>query len=298
MKWVQAAIGLGMVASAAAFTTSPSSSRWVNSRGAATAERRSTRTQRRSTITAMGRKFENNKMKMAKTAAAYNKKASYIGKKILQCVKEKGPDADSNRQLGLLMKEASKLGVTKDVVNRNIKAGSDPNTADFKELTYEAYGVGGVGFIINCLSDNVNRAAADVNAAINKVGFSTAASGSVLFNFEKKARLCLTSEIDEDSMIEVAMEADVDDCELEAPNEDKGDDLEKVKNVVYVGATELGAMVAALDEAGYECTSSLVYVPMATVECSEEDLEINLAGLDKLEEIGDCDTVDHNMLIV
>ena len=67
------------------------------------------------------------------------------------------------------MKEASKLGVNKDVVNRNIKAGSDPNTADFKELTYEAYGVGGVGFIINCLSDNVNRAAADVNAAINKV---------------------------------------------------------------------------------------------------------------------------------
>ena len=60
------------------------------------------------------------------------------------------------------MKEASKLGVNKDVVNRNIKAGSDPNTADFKELTYEAYGVGGVGFIINCLSDNNNRATADV----------------------------------------------------------------------------------------------------------------------------------------
>jgi transcriptional/translational regulatory protein YebC/TACO1 len=54
-----------------------------------------------------------------------------------------------------------------------------------------------------------------------QVGFSVAASGSVLFNFEKKARLCLTTEIDEDSMIEVAMEADVDDCELEAPNEDK-----------------------------------------------------------------------------
>jgi transcriptional/translational regulatory protein YebC/TACO1 len=63
---------------------------------------------------------------------------------------------------------------TADVVNRNIKAGSDPNTADFKELTYEAYGVGGVGFIINCLSDNVNRAAADVNAAINKVGAASA----------------------------------------------------------------------------------------------------------------------------
>ena len=68
----------------------------------------------------MGRKFENNKMKMAKTAAAYNKKASYIGKKILQCVKQSGPELESNRQLGLLIKEANKLGVTKDVVNRSV----------------------------------------------------------------------------------------------------------------------------------------------------------------------------------
>ena len=54
-----------------------------------------------------------------------------------------------------------------------------------------------------------------------------------------------------------------------------------MKSVVLVGATELGAMVGALDAAGYECTSSLVYVPMATVECSGEELEKNLAGLDK-----------------
>ena len=182
----------------------------------------------------MGRKFENNKVKMAKTAAAYTKKAAYIGKKIAQCVQDGGPSVESNRQLGLLIKEANALGVKRDVVDRNIKKASESPT-DYKELTYEAYGNEGVAFIINCLSDNNNRAAADVNAAVNKLGqklggFKMAASGSVLFNFERKGRLAVTNKaLTEDEMIEVAIEGGVDDVELAEPDEDAGDDLEKVK---------------------------------------------------------------------
>ena len=168
----------------------------------------------------MGRKFENNKVKMAKTAAAYTKKAAYIGKKIAQCVQDGGPNVESNRQLGLLIKEANALGVKRDVVDRNIKKASESPT-DYKELTYEAYGNEGVAFIINCLSDNNNtRAAADVNAAVNKLGqklggFKMAASGSVLFNFERKGRLAVTNKaLTEDEMIEVAIEGGVDDVEL------------------------------------------------------------------------------------
>ena len=250
----------------------------------------------------MGRKFENNKVKMAKTAAAYTKKAAYIGKKIAQCVAVGGPNTESNRQLQQLIREAKTLGVKSDVVERNIKKASEENK-DYKELTYEAYGVGGVGFIISCLSDSNNRASADVNACVKKLGdkvnpsYKMGSSGSVLFNFEKKGRLCLSAPIEEDALIELAIEADVDDVELQEANEDLGDG-EEVKAVVLTAVESYGALQAALDGAGIETSGSLAYIPMALVECSEEDYEMNLAALDKLEEIDDVDKVEHNMLLV
>ena len=102
------------------------------------------------------------KLKMAKTALAYAKKASYIGKKVVMAVKAAGDDPVTNRALGAVIREANALDVPKDVVERNIKKAMDPVTADYKELTYEAYGHGGVGLIINALSDNNNRAVEQV----------------------------------------------------------------------------------------------------------------------------------------
>ena len=66
-------------------------------------------------------------------------------------------------------------------MNKNIKRAMDTDTANFDELTYEAYGVGGVGIIINCLSDNKNRAVSEVNTVIKKTGSTVASAGSVLF---------------------------------------------------------------------------------------------------------------------
>ena len=73
-------------------------------------------------------------IKMAKTAAAYSKKASYFGKKIAQCVQEKGVSVESNRELGNLIREAKAVGVRTDVVDRNIKKAIE-KPSDFKELT-------------------------------------------------------------------------------------------------------------------------------------------------------------------
>ena len=138
---------------------------------------------------------------MAKTALANAKKASYIGKKVVIAVKAGGDDPSINRQLAAVMKEANSLDVTKDVIDRNVKRAMQADTSDYKELVYEGYGHGGVGFIVNCLSDNNNRANTDVATAIKKEGCKPAASGSVAFNFERKGRLCLTSEIDEEALL-------------------------------------------------------------------------------------------------
>mmetsp|Transcript_12482 Transcript_12482/g.37113 ORF Transcript_12482/g.37113 Transcript_12482/m.37113 type:complete len:291 (+) Transcript_12482:91-963(+) len=256
------------------------------------------RTSSRADVVMMGRKFENNKVKMAKTAAAYTKKASYIGKKIKVAVKAGGPDPDSNRALGMAMKEAQALNVKREIVDRNIKAASESAAgADFKELTYELYGHGGVGFIINALSDNSNRAYTDVGTVAKKANLKLAEQGSVLHNFMSKGRITVNEEIDEDAAIELALENDVDDVEVTAPDSDMRNDGEEVKSVVMVGPTELGAMVQGLQGGDFNCVGTLVHepIPGTLVKCSEEDLEKNLAVLDKLTEVDDVDSVEHNM---
>ena len=93
------------------------------------------------------------------------------GKLIVTAVKEGGgADPVANTQLARVLADASRLSVPRDLIERNIKRATDTSQADYMELTYEAYGAGGVGIVIEVLSDNVNRAAADTKAAINKSG--------------------------------------------------------------------------------------------------------------------------------
>lgn len=79
----------------------------------------------------------------------------------------------------------------KDIIERNIKKASEANQADFQELLFEAYGPGGTGFLIECLSDNVNRSASEVRAAVTKSGGKMAEQGSVAFNFKRQGVVML-----------------------------------------------------------------------------------------------------------
>ena len=170
--------------------------------------------------------------------------------------------------------------------------------ADFKELTYELYLHGGAGVVINALSDNNNRAFSDVGTVVKKASLKLAESGSVLHNFVKKGRITVNADLDEDAAIELALEADVDEVEVVAPDADMRSDGEEVKSVVLVEPGDLGAMQSALSDAGYACVGNLVHEPIAgtLVECGEDDLEKNLLVLDKLAEVDDVDTVEHNIL--
>mmetsp|Transcript_20635 Transcript_20635/g.41944 ORF Transcript_20635/g.41944 Transcript_20635/m.41944 type:complete len:288 (-) Transcript_20635:182-1045(-) len=247
-------------------------------------------------IVMMGRKFENNKLKMAKTALAYAKKASYIGKKVVIAVKAGGDDPSINRQLAAVMSEANALNVPKDVVNKNIKRAMDTDTANYDELTYEGYGHGGVGLIINCLSDNKNRAVEQVGTALKKEGCKVAASGSVAFNFARKARLAINAELDEEQLLELAIEAECEgDVSLEMPDPEGRGDGEEVKCVAIAEVAEMGLLQAALQEAGHASSGQLVNIPMTLIGCSDEDMEANYKAIDRLEEIDDVSSVEHNM---
>jgi len=120
--------------------------------------------------------------------------------------------------------------------------------------------------------------------------------GSVIFNFSRKGRLALLKEIDEETLLEIAIEAGVDgDVSIEEPDPDGRNDSEEVKSIVLTEASELGAVQSALQDAGYECSGELVHIPNSLVECSAEDAETNYAAIDKLEELDDVTNVEHNM---
>lgn len=149
-----------------------------------------------------------------------------------------------NRALAVMIREAKALGVPNDNIQRAITRGSSDNEGDYKEAVYEvgrmdgyrmrdereaiegltdadphylhtthtqAYGYGGAGIIINCLTDNTNRAKTEINNVIKKTEVKLATSGSVAFNFERRGLLELAGVVDEDTVLEAALEADVED---------------------------------------------------------------------------------------
>ena len=145
--------------------------------------------------------------------------------------------------------------------------------------------------VINVLSDNSNRATADVKSAVNKREGKIAEPGSVLFMYDRKGVVEVpAAELDEEAVLEAAIEAGMDDYEV-VPGDEPG------TTKIYTDPKEGAMMVEAVQSLGYEegVKMSLQYVAKAPVECSEEDFEKNMEIIDALEELDDVDSVEHNM---
>jgi len=220
----------------------------------------------------------------AKTNAAF-------GKKIIMAVKNGGSaDPVANRSLADVIKQAKTNNVPTENISRAIKKASEPNTSAFAESLYEAYGFGGASFIIHVLTDNPNRSNADVRIAVNKNDGKMAEQGSVAFMYDRKGKVTVVGEVDEDTLLEAAMEAGCDDLEIVEGEDDDG------TTIVYTNPSELALMNEALSSIEKEVTKSeLVYVSKALIECSEEDFEKNMVIIDALDEVDDVDFVEHNM---
>jgi len=224
-----------------------------------------------------------------KTDAKKAKINGLYGKKIIMAVKEGGsPDPVANRMLNDVIQAAKRNSVPAENIQRAIKKASEGNVGDFSETTFEAYANGGASLIINVLSDNSNRASAEVKNVINKKNAKLAESGSVLFMYDRKTVSEVNAVLDEEELLEAAIEAGVDDFELI-----EGDTEGTSK--VYTDPKESSAMKEALEGMGHEPKIELVYVSKAPVECSEEDFEKNMVIIDALEDLDDVDSVEHNM---
>jgi len=238
----------------------------------------------------MGRAAAVREKTKSKTDAKKSKTNAIFGKRIIMAVKQGGPDPDANRALGDIIKSAKTNNVPVDNIARAIKKASDADTANFSESTFEAYGFGGASLVINVLTDNDNRANADVRSAIGKNNAKMAESGSVLFMYDHKGKLEVPVVLDEEQLMDAAIEADVEDFELMAGDEEES-------SVVFVEIKDTGAMSDAIKSLGFESglKMSLIYRTKAPVEVSEEEFEKNMLVIDALEDLDDVDSVEHNM---
>ncbi|CAN0059960.1 unnamed protein product [Ectocarpus sp. 6 AP-2014] len=239
-------------------------------------------------VVMMGRRAAKIAKVKGREDAKRGKAFARIGKKIIMAVKAGGPNEDTNKQLADTIKEAKHNSVPKDNIARAIKRAVDGSQGDFKEVIYEAYGHGGTGMVVTALTDNVNRAIADVKAVWKKQGLKQAAQGSVLFQFEKRGRVEVQGEVDEEQVIEAAIEAGVDDVEVV-----EGD--HEGTSWILTTPKDLMTLTGALSEAGITGETGLALIPSGLADVDDEAMELNLAAVEALLELEDVDTVDHNM---
>ena len=161
-------------------------------------------------------KWATTKNKKAAIDAKRGKLFAKLIKNIEIAARTGGGDPNGNPTLYDAIVKAKKSSVPADNITRAVKRGSgeEAGGANYEEIVYEGYAPGGIGLIVQCLTDNRNRAAADVRSTLSKNGGSLAENGSVSFNFERKGQIVVPSEgVDFDSLFDMAAEAGAEDVE-------------------------------------------------------------------------------------
>lgn len=240
----------------------------------------------------MGRRSAKIAGRKGKADAQKAKLYGKIGKLIAQAVRAGGADVIANARLREILNQAKAAQLPVEIIDRNLKKAGDKNAADFSEMVYEAYGPGGTGFIIEALTDNVNRTASDVRVAVTKGGGKMADVGSVLFNFQRVGLAMVNVSVGEDAAFEAAMEAGATDCEPAADDDGAVEGyrvLSSVEDYLTVSASLQSQGVAVDMEA-----SGLVYVPLAKVDVDDAAFDANDAMLERLLAVDDVDAVYSN----
>lgn len=230
-------------------------------------------------------KWANIKHKKARADAKKGKAFSRVTKEIITAVKLGGPDPESNPRLRLALDKAKEVNLPKENIERNIKKASSADQADFEEITYELYGHGGVGIIVEVMTDNKNRSASDIRIATNKRGGSIASPGSVAYNFDKKGLVQVPKEaISEDDLFLAASDAGADDF-----------DTDEESYIITTPPDKLYEVKGAIDALNLKSEAELTMIPKLYIECDDATQEANLALIEWLEESDDVDNVYHNM---
>jgi YebC/PmpR family DNA-binding regulatory protein len=214
-----------------------------------------------------------------------------LARDIMVAAREGGGDENMNPRLKLAITKARESNMPNDNIERAIKRGTgEIEGSQVEEYTYEGYGIDGVAFIVEVMTDNKNRALAEVKNAFSKNGGNMATSGAVAWQFDQKGYMSLQQageDIDFEEVFMVAAEAGADDVVDE-------DGI----IAVYTPRDLFGAVEQALDEAGYKTEDAeLRWFPQNTMDVPLKAAVQNMRIMEKLEELDDVQSVSSNLSI-
>ena len=234
-------------------------------------------------------KFANIKHKKEKNDAAKGKIFTRIGKELMIAVKEGGPDPNNNSKLRDVIAKAKANNMPNDTIDRSIKkAAGDTNAANYVVATYEGYGPSGTAIIVECLTDNKNRTAANVRSAFTKGGGNIGTQGCVSFMFDKKGQIIIDKEecsMDADELMMATLDAGAEDF-------DEDDDSFEI----LTDPDSCGTVREALEALGVKMAQAEVtMIPQNYVTLtSDEDIKQMNRILDLLDDDDDVQEVWHN----
>lgn len=234
-------------------------------------------------------KFANIKHKKERNDAAKGKIFTVIGREIAVAVKEGGADPANNSKLRDVIAKAKANNMPNDTIDRGIKkAAGDANSVNYETLTYEGYGPNGVAIIVDTLTDNKNRTAANVRSAFTKGGGNVGTPGSVSYMFDKKGQIIIDKEecdLDADDLMMMALDAGAEDFTEEEDS-----------FIVLTDPDDFSVVREALEQEKIAMADAQVtMIPQTYVELTDEQDLYNINKiLSLLDEDDDVQEVYHN----
>ena len=234
-------------------------------------------------------KFSNIKHKKQRNDAAKGKIFTKLGREIAVAVKEGGADPNTNSRLRDVIAKAKSYNMPNDTIERSIKkAAGDDNAVNYETVTYEGYGPSGTAIIVNALTDNKNRTAANVRNAFTKGGGNVGTTGCVSFMFDRKGQIIIDKEecdIKGDDMMLIALDAGAEDFIEEE------DSFEIITDPDVFSEVRENLEQQCIPMAHAEVTM----IPQTWVELTDEqDIKNMNKILDLLDEDDDVQEVYHN----
>ena len=235
----------------------------------------------------MGRKWANIVAKKTAKDGANSKVYAKFGVEIYVAAKQGEPDPESNSALKFVLERAKQAQVPKHVIDKAFDKAKGNADETFVEGRYEGFGPNGSMIIVDTLTSNVNRTAANVRTAYGKNGGNMGAAGSVSYMFDKKGVIVFSGD-DADATFELLLDADVDVDDVEA---------EEGTITVYTAPTDLHKGIEALRQSGISDfrVTELELIPQTEVTLEGDDLEVFEKLIDVLESDDDVQKVSHNV---
>lgn len=234
-------------------------------------------------------KFANIKHKKEKNDAAKGKIFTIIGREIAVAVKEGGPDVNNNFKLATVVAKAKANNMPNDTIERGIKkAAGDVGNVNYEYVTYEGYGPSGIAIIVDALTDNKNRTAANVRSAFTKGQGNIGTQGCVSYMFDKKGQIIIAKEDYEGDADELMMTA------LDAGAEDFAEEDDSYE--IITDSDTFEEVRKSLEEAGIVMASAEVtMLPQNYVALTDEaDIRNLQRTLDLLDDDDDVQAVYTN----